>query len=124
MVRKPMQVVVETLIEKHGKVDEFNAAIEARDSFLLKLHNPPYMPLSIEVTPDGNIAVAHTFTQNGDLMYDPELVFDAHDWHVVEVTMHPTGVYQRVPDGMYSPSLEDFVRLWAKNLQEQGFLEL
>lgn len=123
MQRKPMQEIVETLIEKHGKADEFNAALEARDSFLLKLKNEPWMPLSIEVTPDGNVAVAHTFVQNGDLMYDPELVFDANDWRVVEVTMHPTGFYHRVPAGHYSPGLEDFASTWAQNLRAQGYLE-
>lgn len=69
-------------------------------------------------------AVAHTFVQNGDLMYDPELVFDPQTWLVVEVAMHPTGFYQRVSAGRYSPGLESFAKMWAKNLREQGFLKV
>lgn len=121
-MRKPMQVVIETLIEKHGVADTLCQAIQSKSAFLLKIENGSWMPLSIEVTPAGEVAVAHTFVQNGDLMYDPELVFDPNTWHVVEITMHPTGYYQRVPEGKYSPGMESFARTWAQNLRAQGFL--
>jgi len=54
-----------------------------RPTLYLKIENLPYMALVIEATPEpgplgaASISVAHYGEQNGDLMRDPEMVFEA-----------------------------------------------
>lgn len=49
----------------------------------IRLENPPYMRLVIEYIGEGprgkpSISVAHYYEQNGDLMRDPEMVFEVN----------------------------------------------
>jgi len=104
-----------------------------------------YMPLSVERigrSGDGNIliAISHTATQNGDLMRDPELVFEIHEHGCIGRLAEPISfrndfvgllqeacqyddqgrrkdVYPRL-----RRELDSFARLWFRNLREQGFL--
>lgn len=123
MRRKPMQVTIETIVKANGHtVEQFYEGIKNLD-FYLKIQMPGYMPLVIEATPEGMISVMHYYIQNHDIMRDPEVVFDPRTWHGVEMTQDNMGFYQRVPAGMYSPGLESFNNMWAKNLRHQGFTE-
>lgn len=108
----------------------------------LRLENPPYMPLSIEVISlhPHLVAVGHTFVQNGDLMYDPEIVYWVPEttgllgeWWPVEMTMHPLGIYRRFMefegdkpvrwDKSQVKMNASFSNTWARNLKSQGFIE-
>ena len=40
------------------------------------------------------VVVGHYFIQNGDVMADPEIVFDYATWNPLELTQHPVGVYR------------------------------
>jgi hypothetical protein len=125
--RAPMQRVVETILEVHGLTDAFMGSTE----FHLKLENLPYMPLVIERQGD-EAAVVHYFTQHGDIMADPELVFRLWHWTPTSITQHPVGVYRQVfmfvngrqmVNARLLHELEYFARLWAINLRAQGFLD-
>jgi hypothetical protein len=94
-----------------------------------------YQDLCLEVIGPGLIAVAHTFVQNGDLMFDPEIVFSmttGEGWAPVEITQHPVGNYQRVAEvGHHGQithlnvrvqrSVSQFAGVWARDLQAQGW---
>jgi hypothetical protein len=66
-----------------------------------------FMDVVAEVTdrtPDGHpvVALGHVYTQNGDLMYSPELVFvyhvDDRACYPLEITDHRMGLFHRVID--------------------------
>ena len=112
--------------------------------FHIKIENEPWMTLVIEDTQDRGpnglpaISVAHYGEQNGDLMRDPEMIFEAEE-SGEEVNLVPfywrndyAGIEQ------YSAFTEDgktllnaklkrehiaFARTWDANLRAQGFLE-
>jgi hypothetical protein len=115
-----------------------------RPGMSVSIKNEPWMRLAIEVLtepgPDGHIvvSVAHYGEQNGDLMRDPEMLFE-----VVEtsgsVSFQPfyfrndyVGVeeWSRHRDESGTPTgnprltreLEAFAAIWDRNLKEQGFL--
>ena len=103
-----------------------------------------YMPLSIEDigrSAEGNrlIAISHTGEQNGDLMRDPEMVFEVHTYstpHLAEPLSFRNDymglmqeVYRYNDEGKKThvntklkQELKSFGRTWFSNLKEQGFL--
>lgn len=120
-------------------------ALNVKES--LKVENKPYMPLNIEKVYDfpvlkkGNylLSLSHTYIQNGDLMRDPEIVFEIDpDNELAEPLSYlqdSLALYQQVytyKDGkraMVYPKrkreISDFCfRLWLPNLRRQGFSEI
>ena len=100
-----------------------------------------YMPLSLEhigQSAEGNrlIAISHTGEQNGDLMRDPEMVFELHAHGMAEPLSFRNdymGMMQEVyryddsgkkthVNTRLKQDLTSFARTWFKNLKEQGFL--
>jgi len=90
-----------------------------------------YMPLTIERIAEDEISVAHTYTQDGDLMYDPEMTFRIdHEARTLEpLTFRQDGslpIYQQVypAPGRWIPKLRNdlsaFADQWFKNIAEQG----
>src|SRR5258708_2338556 len=98
--------IVAKLIEIHG-------GLGALKSKPIRVHPPSsgFMRLCIEYVGTGPrgmslVSVAHYFEQNGDLMADPDLVFEvnpnedgplswkAGEWSPVSFTQHSTGTYQ------------------------------
>lgn len=121
--RKPMQVVVEKIARLSGRKDEYDKALSDGNGFHIRALVDGYMPLVIEVLPNKEVSVAHYFTQNGDAMRDPEIVFESSMWMPIEVTMDPVGLYQRAEKGRYLSGLITLARTWASNLRDQGFLD-
>ena len=103
-----------------------------------------YMPLSIEAigtSADGNrlIALCHYGEQNGDLMRDPEMVFELFT-HGETSAAEPlsfqndyVGLFQEVyryddtgkkthVKTRLKAELKSFARTWFTNLKDQGFL--
>ena len=103
-----------------------------------------YMPLSIEAigtSADGNrlISLCHYGEQNGDLMRDPEMVFELFT-HGEASAAEPLsfqndymGLFQEVyryddagkkthVKTRLKAELKSFARTWFKNLKEQGFV--
>ena len=109
----------------------------------LKIENPPYMELVIEATDESGpcglpaISVAHYGEQNGDLMRDPEMMFElglgggAHlnpfYWRNDYVGIEQWSRF--ITDGQYAYHAalhrqhEEFAKLWDKNLRLQGFAD-
>jgi hypothetical protein len=100
-----------------------------------------YMPLSVEhigQSAEGNrlIAISHTGEQNGDLMRDPEMVFEIHAHGMAEPLSFRNdymGMLQEVyryddsgkkthVNARLKQDLKSFARTWFKNLKDQGFL--
>jgi len=116
-----------------------------RRDLYLRIENPPYMVLVIEVVPELGplgapaISVAHYGEQNGDLMRDPEMCFELTNPLGMGWIMTPyyfrndfVGVKQfsRTRDAenyIVYPDLfhehESFARMWDKNLRAQEYLE-
>lgn len=96
------------------------------------LDRPGYMHLHAERLPDDQIAVSHTFEQNGDLMRDPEIVFYRQSegiFFCVECTQDATGSYtkcvvmngQRI-EGTYPYALRsvtELANILGKNIPQQ-----
>lgn len=103
-----------------------------------------YMPLSVErigASGDGRllVAISHTAVQNGDLMRDPEIVFELFE-HAGEHLAEPIAFrndYVGVLEDVYrydgtgrrthvrprlKAELKAFARTWFRNLKAQGFL--
>lgn len=82
---------------------------------------PGYEKLTIEKVGSHRISVAHHYTQRGDLMCDPEIVFQIEEgeWIPIEFTQHPM-VYHYDEGGL---DLGGFVDRWNRNLRQQGFVE-
>jgi hypothetical protein len=134
-----------------ARIIQMHGGLEALRSKSIRIEHPcsGFMRLCIEHVGTGPrgmplISVAHYFLQNGDLMADPDLVFEVNpdedgplswktgEWGPVSFTQHSTGTYQEavvIQDGkvMVAPrlitSLKSFARTWDRNLKVQGYIE-
>ena len=107
----------------------------------VRLEAPGFMPLVIEAVGTGPrglplVSVAHYYTQNGDLMRDPELTAEVGpggSFHPVSFTQDNVGAYHEAVsvDGagrvvvrpQVLKDLASFARQWDRNLRAQGFLD-
>ena len=89
------------------------------------------MPLTIERIGSNEISISHFYTQNGDLMYDPEMTFrlDTEKGTLEPLTFRQDGspaLYQEVypAPGKWIPKLRNdlsaFTEKWFKNIEAQG----
>jgi hypothetical protein len=129
---------IQQMIDQHG-------GFEAVRTRYLRLENPPFMRLVIEVIggpyPNGayELSVAHYAEQNGDAMRDPEITFlvapaeQGTTWTPLTFENSYLGCYQVVaqvtPAGLVEPrepalmrDLRDFATQWDRNLKQQGFM--
>jgi hypothetical protein len=99
-----------------------------------------YMPLvAEEIGPSAEgrrlVALAHTGVQNGDVMHDPEIVFEFHTLGAEPISFRNdyVGAHNEVyayddggrRTGVYAKrraELVSFARIWFRNLRAQGFL--
>ena len=101
-----------------------------------------YIPLSIEAigtSADGNrlISLCHYGEQNGDLMRDPEMVFEVHSATAAAEPLSFQNDYMGLFQEVYrydesgkkthvntrlKAELKSFARTWFTNLKDQGFL--
>lgn len=91
---------------------------------LIEVENEPFMEINVELLADNRLSVAHYYTQRGDLMSDPEIVFDisGEEWTPIEYTQHGVpNIHQHNPDGLNDAS--GFVDDWDDRLDDQGFVE-
>jgi hypothetical protein len=112
------------------------AALKSRP---IRLEVPGFMRLVIEhigAGPRGGelVSVAHYGEQNGDLMRDPEIVFEvvAGEWQPVSIQQDYVGSYREAvfvgeDDRVHvHPALvrdiASFSRVWDRNLKAQGFV--
>jgi hypothetical protein len=124
---------VQAIIDKHGGIEELKANY-------IKIKNEPYTPLVIEWVGSGPystelVSVAHYYMQNGDAMRDPEIVFSVSKlgfWVPMTFQQDNLGLYQEavtIRDGAFFVKfalirdLQEFARMWDRNLKNQGFVE-
>jgi hypothetical protein len=99
-----------------------------------------YMPLVAEeigASAEGRrlVALAHTGVQNGDVMHDPEIVFEFHALGAEPISFRNdyVGAHDEVytyddagrRTGVYPKrraELVSFTRVWFRNIRAQGFL--
>ena len=103
-----------------------------------------YMPLSVEHighSAEGNrlVSICHYGEQNGDLMRDPDMVFEFHQWpdalaaEPLSFRNDYMGILQEVyryndegkkthVNTKLKADLKAFARTWFSNLKQQGFL--
>jgi Domain of unknown function (DUF6908) len=119
------------------------------DSQAVRITVPGFMPLTIEeILPSAEghrqISLTHYGKQNGDLMRDPEIVFELHDWgqdgifaepvyfrndyagvesFVYATREEPSGVTVKLVNPRLKRELKSFARMWFRNLREQGFFD-
>lgn len=141
-VSREMQALIEQLAQQHD-VDFSQGGTH------LRLLNEGFMPLSVETIGKNTVAVGHTTTQNGDVMYDPEIVFVTNWQHVlsrsgkiittwlpVEMTQDFLGIHRFelvVFENEERTKMRcrfqqqretaQFANQWARNLHAQGWLE-
>ena len=131
---------VQQMIDQHG-------GFEAVRTRYLRLENPPFMRLVIEVIggpyPNGayELSVAHYAEQNGDAMRDPEITFlvvpsaEGTTWTPLTFENSYLGAYQvlaevnregliTIKQSRAMHDLRDFANQWDRNLKEQGFDEV
>jgi len=131
---------IQQMIDQHG-------GFEAVRNRYLRLENPPFMRLVIEVIggpyPNGayEVSVAHYSEQNGDAMRDPEITFlvqptdQGHAWSPLTFENSYLAAYQVVAvvtaEGLLQvrqpkqmQELREFTNQWDTNVKEQGFVEV
>jgi hypothetical protein len=123
------------------KIIDTRGGLEALKRHPIRLQVPGFMRLVIEhvgTGPRGGelVSVAHYGEQNGDLMRDPEIIFEivAGQWHPVSIQMDYTGSYREAvfvgEDGKVyvRPAevrdIQAFARSWDRNLKHQGFVDV
>lgn len=82
---------------------------------------PGVMDLTIEKVGDDKLSVGHYHSQHGDLMRDPEVVFDTtkDNWVPIEYRQDPQ-FHRQNSAGL---ELEGFLETWDTNIQKQGHVE-
>jgi hypothetical protein len=110
----------------------------------VRLTVPGFMPLSVEdigQSGDGNrlISICHYGEQNGDLMRDPDMVFEIHAWAdapaaeplsfrndymglLQEVYRYDDAGRKTHVNAKLKQELKSFAKTWFSNLKQQGFL--
>lgn len=120
-----MQAAIEKILEAHNLLADYQASPE----FYVKFTQPSFDPLVIERHGE-QVVVGHYFIQNGDVMADPEIVFDYATWIPLELTQHPVGVYRskfhyrdgvQYVDTRFDAAVRPLIELWANNLVHQGW---
>lgn len=108
---------VKGIIERAG----YGSAIEMNAGENIEVSAPGVMDLTIEKIGQDRLSVAHYWTQRGDMMWDPEVVFEIgnSDWRPVEYRQDPL-FHQMDSNGL---DIDDFLETWNDNLEAQGFLE-
>lgn len=91
------------------------------------------MPLHVEWISADTVSISHTYTQNGDLMHDPEMTFlidrDKGTMEAASYQQDSLGIYQNVyPEpGRWVPELRkdlnNFTQQWLKNISEQNYVK-
>jgi N12 class adenine-specific DNA methylase len=98
----------------------------------MKLKADGFMDLIIEKLMDDRISLSHYYTQNGDLMSDPdmEIIVDHENYKLMAATFRQDnlGIYQEVypEEGKWIPNLSKelnrFLEDWLKNIERQGHI--
>lgn len=96
----------------------------------LRLESQGFEPLSVEWVGEDQVSVMHTFTQNGDLMRDPEMVLaldsEKGTAQAISYELSSLGIYQEVStekggNAKLQKDLNSFLSDWLRNIEHQGY---
>ena len=121
-----MTATIERILCSHDLLQEFMNA----EDFAVRIKNAPYMPLTIE-RHGAQVIVTHYFSQNGDLIADPDMEFEViaeHVWSPVAIQFADDRYCRATEsrDGrkfLFPREMKrqiEFSGVWAKNLIAQG----
>jgi hypothetical protein len=122
------------------KIIDSRGGLEALKQRPIRLQVPGFMRLVIEHVgrgPRGGelVSVAHYGEQNGDLMRDPEIVFEvaAGQWCPISIQQDYLSSYREAvfvgEDGkvyvrpVEVRDIQAFARMWDRNIKAQGFVD-
>ncbi|MDZ7849430.1 MAG: hypothetical protein U5K70_00970 [Halodesulfurarchaeum sp.] len=90
------------------------------ETVTVELSKEEMLPLHIEMIDVNRLSVGHYFRQRGDLLSDPEVVFEINDreWIPIRYRRDPT-VDRHDPNGL---AIGGFLETWDQNLQKQGYV--
>lgn len=116
-----MMDAIRDILHAHGytSID----ALDVGDHIEIDPETPGMMPLVIEKVGKRRISVAHYYTQRGDLMADPDIVFHVTTdgtWIPIEYTQHPH-IYQHNETGLTGAKV--YAETWNRNLRQQGYVD-
>ena len=113
-------------------LSELAPEIMSGEARYMRFQDKSMMPLIIERLSDTRISVAHTYIQEGDVMYDPEMEFeiDTNTRSLSPRTYRQDnmGIYQYVEydNGILNTSLvsdfNSFARTWFKNIENTNYV--
>lgn len=117
-----------TVCKNYNALKSFAGDVLTGKYQYMRFESEAFEPLSVELIDKNTIAMSHTYIQNGDLMYDPEMVFtfDNEKQELQAVSYEMSGmVYQRVygENGAVNLGLQrelnSFLNYWLKNIVAQ-----
>lgn len=84
--------------------------------------SPTHEPLSIETISDNQISIMQTYVQNGDLMYDPDIVLnvdtDNQTVNAASYEQSALGIYETYSDGSRGQrDVNAFMNQWLNNME-------
>lgn len=127
--RPAMQVAIEGILKGQELLDSY----QDDPGFYVKLEQDPCQPLIIErLSTTDQVSIAHTYIQQGDVMWDPMIVFDLPTWEPVQIDQSPLGGHfsrrfrtgsdgRELVNTSFRPNVMPLVRMWARNLRFQGW---
>lgn len=110
---------VRTILAAKGQTAEL---MEIGDSVSVEPDSAAMMPIVIEKTDVRKVSVGHYYTQAGDVMSDPEILFelDGQRWTPIRFTQDPN-IERNDPTGL---ELGNFLTIWDRNLRRQGYADV
>jgi hypothetical protein len=124
-----MQKIITAIAEKYA------LDLNATESHL-RLEQPGYMPLIIEKIGRHLVSVAHYYTQEGDMMADPEIVYFTgyQGWVPIQITQAPWGCWDAAVLSSESAEIKSFNPQkqadlaafsdeWGENISAQNWLD-
>ena len=96
----------------------------------LRLESEGFEPLSLEWVGTDQVSIMHTFTQNGDLMRDPDMVLaldsEQETAQAASYELSSMGIYQEVStengvNAKLQKDLNSFLSDWLRNIESQGY---
>lgn len=120
------QKTIEHLLKSHNLFEAFLN----QSSFHVRFDMKGYQRLVIERHGE-LISVAHYFEQNGDLVADPDVELHYPSWVPTAITQAFFGYRskfierdgQTLVDTRFDREVSSFLRLWARNIKMQGWVE-
>lgn len=99
------------------------------DHYKIHAESDAFMDLDIEKVLDNQLSVAHYYTQRGDLMRDPEIVYeigelqDTDTWTPIIYRQDGFPQVYEIDESGLGHEVQQFAENWNQNLKEQGFYE-